>query len=83
MIPEEEAEKQKNAPRQLNLFEDYEAVRAEEAKQQTADDKERRMQEALLEIKSKYGKNAILKGVSLKEEATAKERNEQIGGHHA
>lgn len=46
-------------------------------------EKERRMQEAMLSIKKKFGKNAILKGMSLEEGATAKERNHQIGGHKA
>lgn len=46
-------------------------------------EKERKLQEAMLEIKNRYGKNAILKGSNLQEGATAKERNEQIGGHHA
>ena len=37
----------------------------------------------MLGIKKKYGKNAILKGMNLEEGATARERNETIGGHHA
>lgn len=41
------------------------------------------MQEAMLEIKKKFGKNAILKGMNLQEGATAKGRNQQIGGHKA
>lgn len=44
-------------------------------------EKERRMQEAVLSIKKKFGKNAILKGMDLQEGATAMERNRQIGGH--
>ena len=55
-----------------SLFEDAEG-------QQT----ERRVQDAVLAVKRKFGKNALLKGTSLKEKATARERNEQIGGHHA
>ena len=46
-------------------------------------DKERRQQEAILEIRRKYGKNAILKGMNFEEGATAIERNKQIGGHKA
>lgn len=46
-------------------------------------EKERKTQEAILEIKKKYGKNAILKGVDLEDGATAIERNQQIGGHKA
>lgn len=41
------------------------------------------MQQAMLIVKKKYGKNAILKGMNLEEGATAKDRNEQIGGHKA
>ena len=44
---------------------------------------ERRIQEALLGIKKKYGKNAILSGGSYLDGATARERNRQIGGHKA
>lgn len=44
-------------------------------------EKERRMQRAMLDIKRKFGKNAILKGMDLQEGATAMERNKQIGGH--
>ena len=45
--------------------------------------KEKDMQKAILKIKSKYGKNSIIKGMNLKEGATALERNRQIGGHKA
>ncbi|MDD3369955.1 MAG: DNA methylase [Lachnospiraceae bacterium] len=46
-------------------------------------EKERKIQEAMLSIKKKYGKNAILKGMNLEEGATTVERNNQIGGHKA
>ena len=45
--------------------------------------KERALQEAVLSVKKKFGKNAILKGISLEEGATGMERNNQIGGHRA
>ena len=45
--------------------------------------RERNQQEAILSIKKKFGKNAILKGMNLEEGATAKDRNAQIGGHKA
>ncbi len=83
VVSEEAAEKKNHQPRQLSLFDDNEAIAAAEEKHQQELDKERRMQKALLEIKSRFGKNAILKGVSYKDGATARERNEQIGGHHA
>lgn len=50
---------------------------------EVAEAEERRLQEAVLAVKGKFGKNALLRGTSLKEKATARERNEQIGGHHA
>lgn len=60
---------------QLDLF-------AAPAAQPTTDDsRERRQQEAVLRIRRKYGKNAILKGMNYLEGATARERNRQIGGH--
>ena len=45
--------------------------------------KERSIQEAAIAVKEKFGKNSLLKGMSLKEKATARDRNNQIGGHHA
>ena len=65
------------APEQLDLFSDPDAKRQDEEKL----DKERRMQEAMLQIKRKYGKNAILKGVSFEDGATGRERNNTVGGH--
>ena len=44
---------------------------------------EKDMQKALLKIKKRYGKNAVIKGMDLIDGATAKERNDQIGGHKA
>lgn len=44
-------------------------------------EKKRRLQDAVLHIKKKFGKNAILKGMNLQENATTRERNQQIGGH--
>ena len=44
-------------------------------------ERNRRMQEAVIQIKNKFGKNAILKGMNLQENATTRERNQQIGGH--
>ncbi len=68
---------------QLDLFTDYEAKAKKEELQKAEMAKERKMQETILEIKRKFGKNAILKGVNFEEGATAKERNNQIGGHKA
>lgn len=68
---------------QLDLFTDYLAEKEEKKQKEEMLDKERKMQKVMLDIKKKYGKNAILKGMNLQEGATAKERNEQIGGHKA
>ncbi|MCI2241137.1 DNA repair protein [Adlercreutzia faecimuris] len=48
-----------------------------------AEGRERRMQEAVLAVKQKFGKNALLKGTSFQEKATARERNTMVGGHRA
>lgn len=70
-------------PQQLDLFTDYDALAKQEAEEKAAREKERRMQEAQLAIKQRFGKNAILRGLNFEEGATGKERNEQIGGHRA
>ena len=71
------------ATEQLDMFTDYEQLAQEREAEQNALDKERRMQEAVLTIKRKYNKNAILRGMNLEEGATARDRNSQIGGHKA
>ncbi len=59
-------------------------ISAQEKETESAElEKERRIQEAVIGIKNKFGKNAILKGLNLQEGATVKDRNEQIGGHKA
>ena len=68
---------------QLDLFTDYETLRKKQAEEEAALEREKNMQKAMLDIKKKYGKNAILKGMNLVEGATAKQRNSQIGGHKA
>lgn len=68
---------------QLNLFTDYEALERKREEEKLALEREKRMQQAVLSIKKKFGKNAILKGMNLQEGATAKDRNNQIGGHKA
>ena len=68
---------------QMSLFVDYEAEEAKAKEQEQILAKEKQMVQAVIDIKKKFGKNAILKGSSLMEGATAKERNNQIGGHKA
>ena len=48
-----------------------------------SDEKEKKLQQAVLDIKKKYGKNAVLRGMNFQEGATARDRNRQIGGHKA
>ncbi|KGK81127.1 DNA methylase [Desulfosporosinus sp. HMP52] len=68
---------------QLDLFTDYAAVQAKKEDEEAELAREKKMQQAMLEIKKKYGKNAILKGMNLEEGATTVDRNRQIGGHKA
>ena len=83
IISETEARNKGKEPVQLDLFTDYEALAIEAGKLNAEREKERKMQEALIAIKHKFGKNAILKGTSFSEGATARDRNNQIGGHKA
>lgn len=83
VIDEASAPKRGGDFEQLDLFTDYAAVEAEREKENAELEREKRMQKAMLSIKKKFGKNAILKGMNLEEGATAKDRNEQIGGHKA
>ena len=78
-----DAAAREDIPEQLDLFTDYAARAQRQADEQTALQREQRIQETLLSIRRKYGKNAILKGMNLDEGATARERNGQIGGHKA
>ena len=64
---------------QLNLLTDY----AKQAEEEATLERESRRQKAVFEIKKRYGKNAILRGMNFEEGATTRERNEQVGGHKA
>ena len=81
LLPEADAPKEE--VEQLDLFTDYAAKEQRDQTDEAVHARERKIQEAMLGIKKKYGKNAILKGMNLEEGATARERNETIGGHHA
>lgn len=83
VLPEADAPQKKPDFEQLNLFTDYAAEEAKQKAEQAELERERKIQKATLAIKKKYGKNAILKAMNLQEGATAKDRNEQIGGHKA
>ena len=82
-VAEECSISQEAAMEQLDLFTDFETLQAEREAQAAELSKEKRLQQAMLGIKSRYGKNAILKGTNLVKGATAAERNEKIGGHRA
>jgi DNA polymerase V len=73
-----EAEKTKKFE-QLDLFTAYE----ETEKEIKAEERELKLQEATVEIRRRYGKNAVIKGINLQEGATTLDRNKQIGGHKA
>ena len=83
IVEEKAAQQKNNSYQQLDLFTDYAAEEEQEKQEALRLDRERKLQEATITIKKKLGKNAILKGMSLQEGATAKNRNEQIGGHKA
>jgi DNA polymerase V len=82
IVPEDSVVKQETYE-QMDLFTDYEALQREREQKEAELQKERKLQQAMLDIKKKYGKNAILKGMNLEEGATARKRNQQIGGHKA
>ncbi len=82
-VLDEAAVQQANGCEQLDLFTDYAVVQAEKEAEKAERAREKRIQQAMLEIKKKHGKNAILKGMNLEEGATTVDRNNQIGGHKA
>ncbi len=82
VLPEQQAGKKK-AMCELSLFSDPEKEMEEKRRQQQSLAQERRRQEAVLSIRRKFGKNAIVKGTSFEEKATGRLRNAQIGGHKA
>ncbi len=81
VVPESEAAQTRSESEQLSLFTDYAALERERQAEDEALAREKRLQKAVLNIKRKFGKNSILKGMSFEEGATARERNKQIGGH--
>ena len=72
----EQKREEEEAYEQLSLFTDTEA-------EEKALEKEKNLQKAVLSLKKKFGKNAVLKGMNLEEGATTIERNGQVGGHRA
>lgn len=82
VVPEKEAQNESKYE-QLDLFTDYCKKQLMQAEEEKNLEKEHRIQEAMLDVKKKYGKNAMMRGMNLIDGATARERNEQIGGHKA
>ncbi len=82
VIPESEV-KDSGTGEQMSMFVDYEEIERKRDEEEEKLKREKKMQKTVIDIKKKYGKNAILKGMNLEEGATAKDRNRQIGGHKA
>lgn len=82
-VIDEDAAPQKRQYQQLDFFTDYAAEKAKQKAEQTELNREKKIQETMIDIRKKFGKNAILKGTSMSEDATGKDRNNQIGGHRA
>ena len=78
-----EGYEQKCSAEQLDLFTDYDELEAKRQQDRARLAKEKRQMQAALEIKKRFGKNAILRGMNLEEGAKTVERNNQIGGHKA
>ena len=74
---------EKTAFEQLDLFTDYHAVQEQQVREAAKLEREKKVQRTMLDIKRRFGKNAILKGMNLVEGATGKDRNDTIGGHQA
>ena len=82
-VLQEEALKHSCCLRELSLFPESEQEKEQKRLEEQRLAKERKRQEAMLSIRRKFGKNAILKGTNFEEKATGRLRNEQIGGHKA
>ena len=82
-VVDEASAQKRNAAEQLDFFTDYSAVKAQKEAEEAVFAREKQIQAAMLSIKKKHGKNAILKGMNLEDGATTVDRNRQIGGHKA
>lgn len=83
LVGEDTVQQEPEAPMQFNLFDNVEVQEQRLQEEEAKLKRERKIQEAMLDIKKKFGKNAILNCGSYLEGATAKDRNKQIGGHKA
>ena len=73
--------KEEKVYEQIDLFTDYESKEKSDLEEEKSLEEDNNLQEVLLGIKNKYGKNSIVKGMNLEEGGTAIERNGQVGGH--
>ena len=80
-VVDESLKKESHIIKQFNLFDDNINVDIQTSKDLIKEDEEKKLQEVLLNIKNKYGKNSILKGINYLDDGTTRERNEQVGGH--
>jgi DNA polymerase V len=80
-VRNKEAVKNQKVYEQIDLFTDYEAKDKDDLEEEKSIEKDNNLQEVLLDIKNKFGKNSIVKGMNLEEGGTAIERNGQVGGH--
>lgn len=69
--------------KQISIFDNIEELEQKENIKKEMNQKERKLQKTIIELKDKYGKNAVIKGMNLEEGGTTIERNSQIGGHKA
>ncbi len=76
-VVDEETAKKEEVYEQIDLFTNYQ----EKVEKQKEEQTEKELQKAMINIKKKYGKNAILKGMNLQKDGTTIDRNKQIGGH--
>ena len=83
VIKIKEIKKYENEYEQMNLFVDYDELEKKRQTRQAKLEEENKLQKTILKIKSKYGKNMVLKGHDFEEGGTTRERNNQIGGHKA
>lgn len=82
-LREEDIPQQVPTTEEMDLFQDYQAEAKQKEQEEKAEQREKAMQKAILAIKDKYGKNALLRAANLQDGATMIQRNGQIGGHKA
>ena len=80
-LTDEKELKQENQYEQVNLFTNYGKLAEKEKEEKVKLEKERKIQNIIIDLKNRFGKNAIIKGMDLEEDATTIQRNGQIGGH--